>query len=63
MIEIGGLVFWQWWLILMVTINTFINIIVFFKHRFRRSSHDKTSTKNKANDKGRKTKSKGERKS
>ena len=47
----------------MVTINTFINIIVFFKHRFRRSSHDKTSTKNKANDKGRKTKSKGERKS
>jgi len=27
---------WQWWLLAMVTINTFINLIVFFKHRFKK---------------------------
>jgi len=27
---------WQWWLLLAITINTSINIVVFFKHRFRK---------------------------
>jgi len=37
MLEEGGftLLWWQWWLLAMVTINTFINMIVFFKHRFK----------------------------
>jgi len=25
----------QYWLVIMVTLNTFINVIVFYKHRFR----------------------------
>jgi hypothetical protein len=29
------LLWWQWWLLAMVTINTGINMIVFFKHRFK----------------------------
>jgi len=40
MFEVGGLVWWQWWIILMVTINTMINVIVFFKHRFRGKQDD-----------------------
>jgi len=40
MFEVGGLVWWQWWLILMVTINTMINVIVFFKHRFKGKQDD-----------------------
>lgn len=35
MFELGGLVWWQWWILIMVTINTTINAIVFFKHRFK----------------------------
>jgi len=26
---------WQWWLILAITLNTAVNVIVFFKHRFK----------------------------
>tara|TARA_R100000700_G_C3159451_1_gene135879 strand:- start:347 stop:478 length:132 start_codon:yes stop_codon:yes gene_type:complete len=26
---------WQWWLLLAITVNTAINVVVFFKHRFR----------------------------
>lgn len=40
MFEVGGLVWWQWWIILMVTINTGINMIVFFKHRFKGGKND-----------------------
>jgi hypothetical protein len=40
MFEVGGLVWWQWWIILMVTINTMINVIVFFKHRFKGKQDD-----------------------
>jgi hypothetical protein len=25
----------QYWLVFMVTLNTFINLIVFFRHRFK----------------------------
>ena len=28
---------WQWWLILAITVNTAINVIVFFKHRFKKA--------------------------
>ena len=35
MLEQGTLGWWQYWLILMITLNTFINVIVFFKHRFK----------------------------
>ena len=40
MFEVGGLVWWQWWIILMVTINTMINVVVFFKHRFKGKQDD-----------------------
>jgi len=33
MLDIGGLVWWQWWLLLMVTINTCLNAITFYQHR------------------------------
>ena len=26
---------WQWWLIVAITLNTAVNVIVFFKHRFK----------------------------
>ena len=26
---------WQWWLMGVITVNTVINVIVFFKHRFK----------------------------
>ena len=26
---------WQWWLLLAITVNTAINVVVFFKHRLR----------------------------
>jgi hypothetical protein len=29
---------WQWWLLTAITVNTIINVIVFFKHRFKRQS-------------------------
>jgi len=32
---------WQWWLILAITVNTTINLIVFFKHRFKQKGVDK----------------------
>ena len=32
---------WQWWLILAITVNTAINAIVFFKHRFKNKGFDK----------------------
>jgi hypothetical protein len=41
MFEVGGLVWWQWWILLMVTINTGLNTIVFFKHRFRGNQNEK----------------------
>ena len=27
---------WQWWLLTAITVNTIINVIVFFKHRFKK---------------------------
>jgi len=27
---------WQWWLLIAITVNTVINVIVFFKHRFKK---------------------------
>lgn len=26
---------WQWWLLIAITVNTTINIVVFFRHRFK----------------------------
>jgi hypothetical protein len=40
MLEVGGLVWWQWWILIMVTINTGINTILFFKHRFKGKKND-----------------------
>ena len=38
MIECSGLdlLWWQWWILVMITTNTVINLIVFFKHRFKK---------------------------
>ena len=33
MLESGELLWWQWWLLIAITINTMINLIVFFKGR------------------------------
>ena len=32
---------WQWWLMGAITVNTAINVVVFFKHRFRQKEVDK----------------------
>jgi|TARA_R100001126_G_C4851811_1_gene162400 hypothetical protein len=32
---------WQWWLLGAITVNTGINVVVFFKHRFRQKGVDK----------------------
>tara|TARA_R100001460_G_scaffold47467_1_gene85240 strand:+ start:10623 stop:10745 length:123 start_codon:yes stop_codon:yes gene_type:complete len=40
MLGVSGIVLWQWWILLMVTINTSINVVVFFKHRFKGSKDD-----------------------
>ena len=32
---------WQWWLLFAITVNTTINVIVFFKHRFRKKGVDR----------------------
>jgi hypothetical protein len=32
---------WQWWLIGVITVNTVINLIVFFKHRFKNDRQKK----------------------
>jgi len=32
---------WQWWLLSAITVNTAINVVVFFKHRFRQKGVDK----------------------
>ena len=29
---------WQWWLLIAITVNTTINIVVFFKHRFKKQT-------------------------
>jgi len=34
MLELTGLLWWQWWLLIMVTLNTTINTVLFFK-RYR----------------------------
>jgi len=34
---------WQWWLILAITVNTAINLVVFFKHRFKQRPIIKTN--------------------
>jgi len=38
MIECSGLdlLWWQWWILVMITVNTTLNLVVFFKHRFRK---------------------------
>ena len=33
MLEGGQLLWWQWWLLIAISINTTINLIVFFKGR------------------------------
>jgi uncharacterized protein YpmS len=33
MLENTELIWWQWWLLIAITINTTINLIVFFKGR------------------------------
>jgi hypothetical protein len=33
MLESAELLWWQWWLLIAITINTTINLIVFFKGR------------------------------
>jgi uncharacterized protein YpmS len=33
MLENAELIWWQWWLLIAITINTTINLIVFFKGR------------------------------
>ena len=35
MIEENSLNWSQWWILAMITLNTLINTIVFFKHRFK----------------------------
>jgi hypothetical protein len=40
MLEVGGLLWWQWWILIMVTINTGINTILFFKHRLKGNKND-----------------------
>jgi len=39
MIECSGLdlLWWQWWILVMITVNTTLNLVVFFKHRFRKA--------------------------
>ena len=41
MIECSGLdlLWWQWWLLVMITTNTLLNLVVFFKHRFRKEKN------------------------
>tara|TARA_Y100001937_G_C7047974_1_gene297752 strand:- start:758 stop:886 length:129 start_codon:yes stop_codon:yes gene_type:complete len=38
MIECSGLnlLWWQWWILVMITVNTMLNLVVFFKHRFKK---------------------------
>ena len=31
---------WQWWLLTAITVNTIINVVVFFKHRFRKENQN-----------------------
>jgi len=35
MFELTGLLWWQWWILIMVTLNTTINTILFFS-RYKR---------------------------
>ena len=39
------LLWWQWWLLAMVTLNTALNTVVFFKHRFK--GFNKTEKENR----------------
>ncbi len=43
------ILWWQWWLLIAITINTTINLIVFFKgrklHKHKGDIHGKPSTK------------------
>tara|TARA_R100001086_G_scaffold211335_1_gene127270 strand:+ start:200 stop:328 length:129 start_codon:yes stop_codon:yes gene_type:complete len=32
---------WQWWLLVAITVNTAINLVVFFKHRFKNGRQKK----------------------
>ncbi len=32
---------WEWWLLIAITTNTVVNLIVFFKHRFKQKGVDK----------------------
>tara|TARA_Y100000114_G_C11575042_1_gene238301 strand:+ start:95 stop:376 length:282 start_codon:yes stop_codon:yes gene_type:complete len=47
MIECSGLdlLWWQWWILVMITVNTMLNLIVFFKHRFRKTERQKKKQK------------------
>ncbi len=39
------LLWWQWWLLGMVTLNTALNTVVFFKHRFKKTEYSKLKKK------------------
>ena len=39
------LLWWQWWLLAMVTLNTALNTVVFFKHRFKTDKKGDTNVK------------------
>lgn len=41
MVEENSLNWSQWWILAMITLNTLINTIVFFRHRFRGSKNEK----------------------
>ena len=47
MIECSGLdlLWWQWWILVMITVNTTLNLVVFFKHRFRKTEGQKKKRK------------------
>ena len=37
---VDSVTLWQWWILAMETINTGINVIVFFKHRFKKDKNN-----------------------
>jgi hypothetical protein len=55
MLESAELLWWQWWLLIAITINTTINLIVFFKGRklhIREFLHLKPKPKRKGDTNG-----------
>jgi uncharacterized protein YpmS len=55
MLESAQLLWWQWWLLIAISINTTINLIVFFKGRklhIREFLHLKPKSKRKGDTNG-----------